>query len=104
MEIIFLIIASIVAAVAVFGSITSFVSLISVGFGFSILFLILGLIFAFTFYLLAAMRLRKTFVALAQKSGEPSFATAGNLLWWGAILTIISVGLILIFIAGYLLQ
>lgn len=97
MGIIFLIIASIVAAVAIFGAVISFLSLFSVGFG--VLVLILGLIFAFIFYLLAAMRLRKTFDALAQKSGEQSFATAGNLLWWGAILTIIFVGLILIFIA-----
>ena len=34
--------------------------------------------------------LRKTFNTLAQKSGEQSFKTAGNLLWWGAILTISS--------------
>jgi predicted membrane protein len=45
------------------------------------------------------MHLRRTFNALAQKSGEASFTTAGNLLWWGAILTIILVGLVLIFVA-----
>jgi hypothetical protein len=45
------------------------------------------------------MRLRKTFETLAQKSGEQSFNTAGTLLWWGAILSIILVGFILIFLA-----
>jgi uncharacterized membrane protein len=97
MGIIFLIVALIVVTVAVFGAIISFVGLI--GTGFAILVLILGLVVAFVFYLLAAMRLRKTFDTLAQKSGEQSFATASTLLWWGAILTIIFVGLILIFIA-----
>jgi uncharacterized membrane protein len=95
--IIFLIIAVIVVAVAVFGAVILFISVIGIGFG--VLILILGLVVAFVFYLLAAMRLRKTFDTLAQKSGEQSFTTAGTLLWWGAILTIIFVGLILIFIA-----
>jgi len=97
MGIVFLIIAVIVVAVAVFGAIILFISIIGIGFG--ILVLVLGLVVAFVFYLLAAMRLRKTFNALEQKSGEHSFATAGTLLWWGAILTIIFVGTILIFIA-----
>jgi predicted membrane protein len=48
---------------------------------------------------LAASHLRRTFNTLAQKSGEASFTTAGILLWWGAILTIILVGLVLIVIA-----
>ncbi|HTY74755.1 MAG TPA: DUF996 domain-containing protein [Candidatus Nanoarchaeia archaeon] len=58
-----------------------------------------GLIIAFVFYILAALSLRKTFNNLAQKSGEGSFTTAGNLLWWGAILSIILVGFVLIFVA-----
>ena len=58
-----------------------------------------GLIIAFVFYLLATSHLRKTFNTLAQKSGESSFTTAGTLLRWGAILTIVLVGLVLIFIA-----
>ena len=58
-----------------------------------------GLVTAFVFYVLAASHLRRTFNTLAQKSGEGSFTTAGNLLWWGSILTIILVGLLLIFIA-----
>jgi uncharacterized membrane protein len=97
MGVIFLIIAIVIVAVAVFGSILLFIS--AIGFLGGIVILILGLIVAFVFYLLAAMRLRKTFSTLAQKSGEQSFNTAGTLLWWGAILTIIFVGTILIFIA-----
>lgn len=60
---------------------------------------IAALIVAFVFYVLAAMHLRKTFDALAQKSGEHSFATASTLIWIGAILTIIGIGVLLIFIA-----
>jgi uncharacterized membrane protein len=58
-----------------------------------------GLIIGFIFYMLATSQLRKTFNTLAEKSGEKSFITAGSLLRWGAILTIVLVGLILIFIA-----
>jgi uncharacterized membrane protein len=57
------------------------------------------LIVSFVFYVLAATHLRKTFNTLALKTGEHSFETAGTLLWVGAILTIIGVGVILIFIA-----
>jgi uncharacterized membrane protein len=57
------------------------------------------LIVAFVFYVLAATHLRKTFNKLAQKTGEHSFETAGTLLWVGAILTIIGVGVLLIFVA-----
>ena len=57
-----------------------------------------GLVIAFVFYILAAIHLRKVFETLAQKTGESSFTTAGTLLLIGAILTIIGVGLILIFI------
>lgn len=57
------------------------------------------LIIAFVFYVLAAANLRKTFDALAQKTGEHSFATAGTLLWIGSLLTILVIGLLLIFIA-----
>lgn len=63
---------------------------------------IVGLIIAFIFYILAATHLRRTFDTLAQKSGEHIFATAGALLWWGSILTIILVGLLLIFLAWLL--
>jgi uncharacterized membrane protein len=71
----------------------------TVGFGAGLVAFLGGLVVAFIFYVLAALHLRKTFNTLAQKSGEASFTTAGNLLWWGAILSIILVGFVLIFIA-----
>ena len=71
----------------------------TVGFGVGLVTFFAGLVAAFVFYVLAASHLRRTFNTLAQKSGEASFTTAGNLLWWGAILTIVLVGLVLIFIA-----
>ena len=70
----------------------------TVGFGVGLIAFFAGIIVAFVFYILATLNLRKTFNTLAQKSGETSFATAGTLLWVGAILTIILVGLILILI------
>jgi uncharacterized membrane protein len=69
------------------------------GFAVGLIALFVGLIVAFVFYVLAATHLKRTFNTLSQKSGEQSFATAGTLLWIGSILTIIGVGLILIFIA-----
>ena len=95
--VIYYIIAVIAAAVAVIALAIGFASII--GFLVGIVVFFLALIVAFIFYVLAAGRLRKTFELLAQKSGDHSFSTAGTLLWWGAILTIIFVGLILIFIA-----
>ena len=69
-------------------------------FGIGTIFVIIGLLVVdFVFYLLMAMNFRQAFSLLAQKSGEHSFDTAGTLLWWGAILTIIGVGIILIFIS-----
>jgi len=97
MGVIFLIIAAIVVAVAVVGAFVFIFTL--VGFFVGLAVFIAGLVIAFIFYLLSAMRLRTTFSELAQKSGEHNFDTAGTLYWWGAILTIIFVGLILIFIA-----
>ena len=58
-----------------------------------------GLIIAFIFNVVAASHLKKTLDTLAQKSGETSFTTAGTLLRWGSILTIIIVGLLVIFVA-----
>ncbi len=69
------------------------------GFGVGLIVFLAGLVTAFVFYILAASHLKTTFNTLAQKSGEHSFNTAGTLLWWGSILTIFMVGLILIFIA-----
>ncbi len=61
--------------------------------------IVVGLVVAFVFYVLAASHLRRTFDTLAAKTGESSFNTAGTLLYIGAFLTIIGVGLILILIA-----
>jgi uncharacterized membrane protein len=69
------------------------------GFAVGLVTFLAGLVIAFVFYLLATSHLRSTFNTLAQKSGEMSFTTAGDLLRWGAILTIVLVGLILIFVA-----
>lgn len=68
-------------------------------FGVGLIVFIAGLVATFVFYILAASHLKTTFSTLAQKSGEQSFNTAGTLLWWGSILTIFGVGLILIFIS-----
>jgi len=57
------------------------------------------LIVAFVFYLLMAMNFRRAFNTLAARSGEHGFQTAGTLLFWGAVLTLIGVGLLLIWIA-----
>jgi uncharacterized membrane protein len=104
----FYIIAIIAAAIAItaivigVGSATGFTFtgfVPTAGFGVGLIAFIVGLVIAFIFYILAAQNLRKTFDTLAQKSGEASFATAGNLLWWGARLSIILVGLVLIFVA-----
>jgi uncharacterized membrane protein len=96
--IIYYIIAAIAAGIA-FSSLAlgAFGSIFLLGFG--IIVFIVALIAAFIFYVLAAKRLRTTFNDLAKKTGEHNFETAGTLLWWGAILTIIVVGLFLIFIA-----
>jgi len=57
----------------------------------------------FVFYLIAAMYFRRAFNALAQKSGEHLFETAGLLLFIGAVLTIVFfIGLLLILIAWIL--
>ena len=61
--------------------------------------IIIALVVAFIFYILMAFYFRKTLNTLADKSGVGMFRTAGTLLFFGAILTIILVGLVLIFIA-----
>jgi uncharacterized membrane protein len=64
---------------------------------------IVTIVIAFIFLLLMAMNLRRAFNILAERSGENGFRTAGTLLWVGAILTIIIVGLVLIWIAFLIL-
>jgi uncharacterized membrane protein len=69
------------------------------GFVISLICSIAALLVAWAFSVVAASHLRKTFDSLAVHSGEASFTTAATMLWWGAILTIIAVGLILMFVA-----
>ncbi len=69
----------------------------------SIILTIVAILVAFVFYLLMAMNLRRAFNVLAERTGENNFRTAGSLLWWGAILTIIGIGLILVLIAWIIL-
>jgi uncharacterized membrane protein len=78
------------------GGITNFGT---IGFAVGITAFVTGIVIAFVFYIVASSHLRRTLNTLAEKSGEHSFATAGTLLWVGSILTIIVVGLLLIFIA-----
>ena len=90
----------------VFGSIFSGLALMpvaDVGFGFAAIgLIILALVILFVFYVLAAMYFRRAFSILAQKSGEHMFETAGTLLFFGALLTIILVGLVLVLVAWLL--
>jgi len=87
-------------ALASAGQITDIAGFGTIGFAVGIGVFIAGLVIAFIFYVLAAGHLRRTLNTLAAKSGEHSFATAGTLLWIGALLTIAAgLGLILIFLA-----
>ena len=82
-----------------FGGLFSVFTLGAAGIVGGILTVILIIVVAFVFYLLMAMHFKRAFDSLAQRSGEQTFNTSGTLLFWGAVLTIIGVGLILIFIA-----
>jgi uncharacterized membrane protein len=70
----------------------------TVAFGVGVAAFLAGIVTAFVFYVLATSHLRRVFSSLAEKTGESYFTTAGILLWWGAIFTIIVVGLLLILI------
>lgn len=88
----------------VFGSVlSSMFSSIAAGSGIGAIFGLIAFLFvlviAFIFFLLMAMKFRLCFNVVADRSGEPLFRTAGALLFIGAILTIILVGIVLIFIA-----
>jgi uncharacterized membrane protein len=62
--------------------------------------IVVGLVIAFVFYVLAATHLKKAYETLAQKTGESAFSTAGTLLMLGAYLTLLfGLGLLLIFIS-----
>ncbi len=106
----FYIIAIVAAAVAIVGIVLGAASATSMfaenanfiftaGFAAGLITLLAGLVVAFVFYVLAANHLKDCFNNLAKKSGERNFDTAATLLWIGAILTIIGVGLILILVA-----
>jgi uncharacterized membrane protein len=102
---IYYIIAAIAVAVA-FGLLWAGIATISatffLGLGIGIIFIIgfiVALVVGFVFYVMAAKRLRTTLNSLAQRTGEKSFETAGTLLYYGAILTIVLIGGLLIFIA-----
>jgi uncharacterized membrane protein len=84
---------------AFFGGIFSGFVLGPVGIGFGLLTLVLVIVVVFVFFVLMAFYFRKAFSSLAERSGENLFHTSGSLLFWGAVLTIIGVGLILIFLA-----
>lgn len=101
--IIFLIIGG-VAGVALFALLAmSGFAVFSIFAGVGIALGIIGaLVVVFVFYLLAAIYMRRSMNALAQKTGEGMFATAGTLFLVGAVLTIILVGLILVFVAWLL--
>jgi uncharacterized membrane protein len=105
--IIFYVIALISVAVALaglaFGGIFGGLSAGLVGVGLAVAVFIGAVVIAFIFYVLAAIHLRRSFSALAQKSGEHMFETAGLILFIGAILTIILVGIALILFAWLLL-
>ena len=100
---VFLIVAAITIAVMVpifiLGGAFEIFALGPLGVGFGLIAFILLIAVIFIFYLLAAMNLRKAFISLAEKSGENMFETAGMLLFFGAIFTIIIVGFVLIFFA-----
>jgi uncharacterized membrane protein len=84
-----------IAGLTVVGS----VALGAVGFFGGILLGLLLLAIVFIFYLLMAISFRKALYALSDRSGEHLFHTAGTLMFIGAVLTIIVVGIVLIFIA-----
>jgi uncharacterized membrane protein len=65
--------------------------------------ILIAVVVAFIFYILMALYLKRSFDSLAHMSGIGMFRTAGLLLLIGAILTIILIGLVLIFVAWILL-
>ncbi|XHH08258.1 MAG: DUF996 domain-containing protein [Candidatus Bathyarchaeia archaeon] len=72
---------------------------VTAGFGAGVITGIVSLVIAFIFYVLAATHLKTALNILAEKTGDQTLATAGTLLWIGSILTIIGVGLLLIFVS-----
>jgi uncharacterized membrane protein len=90
---------TVAAAGLVVGLVVIGVSSVSVG---NVLAVSIGaafLVIAVVFFIVANLHLRKALDALAQKTGEHSFATAAMLLWVGALLSIIVIGFLLILLA-----
>ncbi|MEL9990062.1 MAG: DUF996 domain-containing protein [Thermoproteus sp.] len=102
---IFVVIAIIVLAVAFSLGVFSIGALMSgrlfTG-GFSLIVFIVAVVLGWILYLMSARRYRNVMSAMAKRSGESLFETAGTLYYWGAVLTIILVGLILMLIADIL--
>jgi uncharacterized membrane protein len=92
-------IASAVLVVAFFMGVVASPFTMGVSFLAALGFLFIAAIVLFVFYLLGALQFRKAYNTLALKSGEHMFETAGTLLFIGAILTIIVVGILLVWIA-----
>jgi len=83
-------------------------TIVTVGLGFlgGILGAVVGIVFliiGFVFQLMAAKILRPTFNTLADRSGVNYFRTAGQLLWIGAVLTIVIVGIFLVAVSFIIL-
>jgi len=93
-----ILVTGVIIVMAVFGIIATFGLGLLIGLGLIFLAAVIG----FVFYLMAAMQFRKAFTLLSQKSGEHLFETAGLILFIGAILTIILVGLALMVVAWIL--
>ncbi|WP_148678588.1 DUF996 domain-containing protein [Thermoproteus uzoniensis] len=67
--------------------------------GFGLAAFIATLVIAWILFVVSARRFRNMMSSMAGRSGENLFQTAGSLYYWGAVLTIILVGFILIAIA-----
>ena len=65
--------------------------------------IVVALIILFACVVVAAILLRRSLITLSEKSGTHLFATAGLLMLIGAVLTIILVGLIMLWVALLLL-
>jgi len=92
----------IISSILVFGGVITLYSTILVMFSGLVLLTILGagicFIIGFIFALLAVKYIKNCLHALAERSGQNLFRTAGTLIWFGAILTIIGIGAILIWV------
>jgi len=91
---------------AIFGVIGAVLGTLGIIFCFTIIGAIIGIpliIVGFVFELLMASRFKKALYAMADRSSQQLFRTAGTLIWYGALLSIIVVGFFLIWIAFIIL-